>query len=98
VSAPTFAAVPAIETVRLGKTYAGGTRALADVDLSVSQGHIFGLLGQNGAGKTTLIRLLLDMIRPTSAARASLAPTRSATVEHAVTSATSPAHRASMQA
>jgi ABC-2 type transport system ATP-binding protein len=66
VSAPTSTAVPAIETVRLGKTYAGGTRALADVDLSVSQGNIFGLLGQNGAGKTTLIRILLDMIRPTS--------------------------------
>jgi len=66
VSAPTSAAVPAIETVRLGKTYAGGTRALADVDLAVTQGHIFGLLGQNGAGKTTLIRILLDMIRPTS--------------------------------
>lgn len=58
--------MPAIETVRLGKTYAGGTRALADVDLRVEQGQIFGLLGQNGAGKTTLIRILLDMIRPTS--------------------------------
>lgn len=66
VSAPTSTAVPAIETVRLGKTYAGGTRALADVDLRVAQGQIFGLLGQNGAGKTTLIRILLDMIRPTS--------------------------------
>ena len=66
MSAPTSAAVPAIEAVRLGKTYAGGTRALADVDLTVQQGHIFGLLGQNGAGKTTLIRILLDMIRPTA--------------------------------
>ncbi len=59
---------PGIETRGLGKTYAGGTRALAGVDLVVEQGSIFGLLGQNGAGKTTLIRILLDMIRPTQGA------------------------------
>jgi ABC-type uncharacterized transport system ATPase subunit len=27
---------------------------------------VFGYLGPNGAGKTTTIRLLLDLIRPTS--------------------------------
>jgi beta-exotoxin I transport system ATP-binding protein len=59
------ASIPAIETRGLAKTYVGGTRALAGVDLVVEQGTIFGLLGQNGAGKTTLIRILLDMIRPT---------------------------------
>jgi ABC-2 type transport system ATP-binding protein len=32
----------------------------------VNQGEIFGYLGPNGAGKTTTIRLLLDLIRPTS--------------------------------
>jgi len=56
---------PAIEAVRLGKQYRGGVRALADVDLQVPAGTVYGLLGQNGAGKTTLIRILLDMIRPT---------------------------------
>lgn len=44
----------------------GGKRALADLDLKVQQGEIFGFLGPNGAGKTTTIRLLLDLIRPTS--------------------------------
>jgi ABC-2 type transport system ATP-binding protein len=37
-----------------------------DVDLVVEQGEIFGFLGPNGAGKTTTIRVLLDLIRPSS--------------------------------
>lgn len=57
--------VAAIETVGLGKDF-GSTCALADLDLRIESGTIFGLLGPNGAGKTTMIRLLLDLIRPTS--------------------------------
>ena len=34
--------------------------------LAVGQGEVFGFLGPNGAGKTTTIRVLLDLIRPTS--------------------------------
>ena len=56
---------PAIETVGLTKTYAGGVQALADLDLSVRRGEVFGYLGPNGAGKSTTIRLLLGLIRPT---------------------------------
>jgi ABC-2 type transport system ATP-binding protein len=41
-------------------------QALDRVDLSLSQGEIFGLLGRNGAGKTTLLRILTTLIRPTS--------------------------------
>ncbi len=59
-------ATPAVYTEQLGKQYAGSVRALADVSLAVPRGTVFGLLGPNGAGKTTLIRILLDMIRPTS--------------------------------
>jgi ABC-2 type transport system ATP-binding protein len=56
---------PAIETKALVKDYPG-TRALDGIDLRVEQGQIFGFLGPNGAGKTTTIRILLDLIRPTS--------------------------------
>ena len=54
-----------IETDRLTKYY-GQHRGIIDVDLAVEQGETFGFLGPNGAGKTTMIRLLLDLIRPTS--------------------------------
>jgi ABC-2 type transport system ATP-binding protein len=57
---------PAIEAVRLSKTYARGVRALVDLDLRVERGEVFGYLGPNGAGKSTTIRLLLDLIHPTS--------------------------------
>jgi ABC-2 type transport system ATP-binding protein len=57
--------VAIIETEQLTKYY-GPHRGIIDVDLSVQQGEVFGFLGPNGAGKTTTIRLLLDLIRPTS--------------------------------
>jgi ABC-2 type transport system ATP-binding protein len=55
----------AIETEKLTKYY-GRSRGVMDVDLTVEAGQIFGFLGPNGAGKSTTIRLLLDLIRPTS--------------------------------
>ena len=39
---------------------------LKDVNLSISSGKIVGLLGKNGAGKTTLIKLINDLLTPTS--------------------------------
>lgn len=36
------------------------------LDLEVQRGEVFGFLGLNGAGKTTTIRILLDLLRPTS--------------------------------
>ncbi len=57
---------PAIETQDLEKTYGTGIRALADLELRVEHGEVFGYLGPNGAGKSTTIRLLLDLIRPTA--------------------------------
>ena len=54
-----------IETEKLTKFY-GPHRGIVDVDLRVEEGEIYGFLGPNGAGKTTTIRLLLDLIRPTS--------------------------------
>jgi ABC-2 type transport system ATP-binding protein len=56
----------AIETNKLTKWYGHRSRGIVDVDLVVETGQIFGFLGPNGAGKSTTIRLLLDLIRPTS--------------------------------
>ena len=54
-----------IRTDKLGKSY-GQVRALRGLDLCVEPGEIYGLLGPNGAGKTTTLRLLLDLIRPST--------------------------------
>ena len=57
---------PAILKVeRLEKAF-GAMKAVDGVSFCVAPGEILGLLGPNGAGKTTTIRLLLDLIRPTS--------------------------------
>ncbi len=55
----------AVRTEGLTKYY-GRTRGLDGLDLEVRTGEVYGFLGPNGAGKTTTIRLLLDLIRPTS--------------------------------
>jgi len=54
-----------IQTAALTKFY-GRRRGLAGLDLDVHAGEVYGFLGPNGAGKTTTIRILLDLIRPTS--------------------------------
>ncbi len=54
-----------LEAVKLSKKY-GDRTALDCLDLSVSVGEIFCLLGANGAGKTTTINLFLNFVSPTS--------------------------------
>lgn len=49
----------------LTKRY-GHIVAVNDLSLEVAPGEILGFLGLNGAGKTTTIRILLDLLRPTS--------------------------------
>ena len=75
-----------IELDGLTKRY-GAARGIVDVDLEVNEGEVFGFLGPNGAGKTTTIRLVLDLIRPSSgSARVfSLDARRDATLIHART-------------
>ena len=54
----------AIETFGLTKKY-GATTAVADLNLRIEPGQVFGFLGPNGAGKSTTIRMLLALQRPT---------------------------------
>ena len=55
----------AITTAGLTKRF-GDLTAVSSLDLEVQRGEVFGFLGPNGAGKTTTIRMLLDILRPTS--------------------------------
>ena len=56
-----------IETHGLTKRYGRALEpALAELDLRVEPGEIFGFLGPNGAGKSTLIRLLLGFLHASS--------------------------------
>ncbi|HLE03130.1 MAG TPA: ABC transporter ATP-binding protein [Anaerolineales bacterium] len=51
-----------VETIRLNKAF-GAIRAVAELDLQVQAGEIYGLLGPNGSGKTTLMRLLVGLAK-----------------------------------
>jgi ABC-2 type transport system ATP-binding protein len=55
----------AIQAEGLTKDYGGG-HGLFGLDLTVQRGEVCGFLGPNGAGKSTTMRLLLDLIGPTS--------------------------------
>lgn len=44
----------------------GGKEIVSNLSMSVQQGEIYGFLGQNGAGKTTTLRMIANLIRPTS--------------------------------
>jgi ABC-2 type transport system ATP-binding protein len=63
---------PAIRIDELTKDYAVGFwrkrpyRALDRLSLSIEPGEVFGFLGPNGAGKTTTLKLLMQLIFPTS--------------------------------
>ena len=59
-----------LEAKDLTKSYNGGAVALDELNLDVSPGEVFCLLGANGAGKTTTINLFLNFIEPTSGSAA----------------------------
>jgi len=54
-----------LEIKHLNKSF-GQKEILKDVNLSLTGGKIIGLLGKNGAGKTTLIKIINDLLTPTS--------------------------------
>ena len=51
---------------KLNKVYPNGVHAVRDLDLTVSAGEIYIMLGANGAGKTTTLMLCLGFTEPTS--------------------------------
>lgn len=54
-----------IETKNLTKQY-GTQKSVANLNIHVQKGRIYGLLGRNGAGKTTTMKMLLGLTKPTS--------------------------------
>ena len=64
--------MPAVRLRELSKTFRAGFwrsrvhRALDRVSLDVPRGAVLGYLGPNGAGKTTTLRLLVQLVHPTS--------------------------------
>ena len=55
----------ALSSHGLTKRFRGGQLAVADLDLAVPAGSVYGFLGPNGSGKTTTIRMLLGLVVPT---------------------------------
>jgi len=56
----------AIEVKDLVKTYNHRITALKGISLAIEKGDVVGYLGPNGAGKTTTIKILTNLIKPTS--------------------------------
>ncbi len=60
---------PIIELVGLGKTFRSKNstvKALEDINLTIYEGEIFGIIGLSGAGKSTLVRCINYLEKPTA--------------------------------
>ena len=60
---------PMIELIGLGKTFESKNshvKALEDINLTIYEGEIFGIIGLSGAGKSTLVRCINYLERPTT--------------------------------
>ena len=55
----------AVETAAMRKVF-GSLVAVDSLDLSITRGTVYGLLGSNGSGKTTTIRMLCGLLTPTA--------------------------------
>lgn len=53
-----------LEVSNLGIAF-GGLQAVAQLDLSIEKGHLYGLIGPNGAGKTTAFNMITGVYTPT---------------------------------
>lgn len=54
-----------LECIHVNKNF-GKKEILKDINLTIPRGKIIGLLGKNGTGKSTLIKLINDLLTPTT--------------------------------
>lgn len=54
-----------LKTNNLIKTY-NGKEVISNVSMNIKKGEIYGFLGPNGAGKTTIMKMITNLIKPTS--------------------------------
>lgn len=54
-----------IQINQLSKSYKG-TKMVSNVTMHIEKGEIYGFLGPNGAGKTTIMKMILNLVKPTS--------------------------------
>ena len=62
--------MPIIETHNLSFTYSKGTpfekKAVNNINISINENEIIGIVGHTGSGKSTLIKLFNALLRPSS--------------------------------
>lgn len=54
-----------IQINQLCKTFKG-TKTVSNVNMKINKGEIYGFLGPNGAGKTTIMKMILNLVKPSS--------------------------------
>lgn len=54
-----------LKTINLTKQY-GDVKVVDNVNINIEKGDIYGFIGQNGAGKTTTLRMITNLIKPSS--------------------------------
>jgi len=58
-----------VETIikinKLSKSFKG-TETVSNVNMKINRGEIYGFLGPNGAGKTTIMKMILNLVKPSS--------------------------------
>ena len=54
-----------VKCINVNKSF-GNNKILKDINITIPKGKIIGLLGKNGTGKSTLIKLINDLLTPTT--------------------------------